>query len=78
MMPVFEVPHIGGAFSNWKWNKMFNMIEFCMENDPEPPNFIKNLIERKEVRAQCGEPHYETMNEHEIAKVARERMDYYQ
>ena len=29
MPPIFETPHIGGAFNDWQWTSMRNAIDFC-------------------------------------------------
>lgn len=36
------------------------------------------MIDKKEVRAVCGEPSYETLNEHEISRIEKTRREYYQ
>lgn len=35
------------------------------------------MIDKKEVRAVCGEPNYETLNEHEISRIEKTRREYY-
>ena len=47
---LFEEPHIGGAFNNWVWAPMRNVVKFCIEGDPKPPNFIQMMIQTKELR----------------------------
>lgn len=53
MAPIYETPHIGGAFNNWKFEQMRNMIDFCMVNDPNPPNFLDDMVNNKQLRAQA-------------------------
>ena len=48
-----------------------------MENDQDSPNFLKLLIDKKEVRAVCGEPYYDTLNDHEISRIKKTSREYY-
>ena len=43
---------------------MLNIVDFCIENDPNPPNFVNLMIERKEIRQAVGEGH--DLTEHEL------------
>lgn len=63
MPPIFETPHIGGAFNDWQWTPMRNAIEFCQANDLDPPKFIDQLVALKAIRAVCGEPLRAPLNE---------------
>ena len=64
MPRFFEEPHIGGPFNDWHWERMSNVVDFCMANDPNPPNFINELINLKILRTSIGEADFE-MTEHE-------------
>lgn len=44
---IYEVPHIGGPFNEWLWTPMRKIVEFCIDNDPKPPDFIQMMIETK-------------------------------
>jgi hypothetical protein len=56
---------------------MRKVIDFCIECDPRPPNFITMMIQNKELRAACGEPEYAELTEHEVYRVNKFRYDYY-
>jgi hypothetical protein len=60
---VYETPHIGGAFNNWVWKEMRNLVDFCLEMDPDPPNFIALMIEEGDLPEKCGEPYNEELTE---------------
>ena len=42
---IYEVPHIGGYFNDWAWKPMRNVVDFCIECDLKPPNFIKMMVD---------------------------------
>jgi hypothetical protein len=55
---------------------MANVVDFCMQNDPNPPNFINELINLKILRTSIGEADFE-MTEHEQQKVNEYKRKYY-
>ena len=56
---------------------MRKIIDFCIECDPRPPNFIAMMIQNKELRAACGEPEFAELTEQEAYRVNKFRKDYY-
>jgi hypothetical protein len=56
---------------------MRKVIDFCIECDPRPPNFINMMIQNKELRTACGEPEYAELSEQEVYRVNKFRYDYY-
>jgi hypothetical protein len=45
-----DVPKIIGQFTNWRYQEMVSLLDFCKENDPTPPNLIKELIDNGTLR----------------------------
>lgn len=65
MPRLFESPHIGGPFNDWHWEGMINVVDFCMQHDPNPPNFVEELINQKVIRSSVSAENDFEMNEHE-------------
>lgn len=56
---------------------MRDVVHFCKDNDPNPPNFIPKLIHSNMIRPDCGEPVNAKLTEHEKGLVQAELNHYY-
>lgn len=70
--PNFEIPHIGGSFNDWNWTKMQSTLDYCMNFDPSPPDFLKDLISKKYLPVSVGAPDFQAMT----AAQEKELLDY--
>ena len=39
-----EIPRIRASFSNWEPKTMRDVVKFCQNNDPNPPDFVKDCV----------------------------------
>ena len=65
------------AFTDWHQKPMREIIQFCTENDADPPNFIPELIQQGLIRPECGLPHNAPMKDFEKSKIDTKLKDYY-
>ena len=42
-----DTPHIIGPFTNWKYCEMRQVVPFCLNNDPNPPDFLTMAVKKK-------------------------------
>lgn len=50
-MPTFYcTPRIAGAFTDWHYKDMREIIPFCMDNDENPPDFAEMLFTEKVIK----------------------------
>lgn len=50
-LPTFySTPRIAGVFSDWHYRDMREIVPFCKDNDPSPPDFADMLFVEKAVK----------------------------
>lgn len=45
-----DKPMILGQFNNWEPRPMHDLIDYCIQNDTNPPDFINELFEDEKIR----------------------------
>lgn len=72
----YEVPHIGGVFNGWKFEKMMNLVDYCLDNDPNPPDFLQQMVDQKFIRQSCVS-NGDALTDAEASKLDKHRRSYY-
>ena len=49
-----RAPKLASQFTDWRYKEMRNVVEFCIDNDPNKPDFLSRLIDEGVVRRECG------------------------
>ena len=44
-MNMSKTPMIASGFNDWRYEKMFEVVEFCMTKDLNPPNFFQECLD---------------------------------
>ena len=50
MPQIYRTPRIASAFNGWHYKDMMEMVPFCEENDPDPPNFVDLCVRENLIR----------------------------
>ena len=51
-LPTFHyTPQIAGAFNGWHYKDMREILPFCQDNDPIPPDFEEVCIKERLIKA---------------------------
>ena len=74
-----DTPHIIGPFTNWKYCEMRPVIPFCLETDPNPPDFLSMAVEKKLISPQClpSDPRHSPPNHYELKRLEKFKEEYY-
>ena len=74
-LPTFyDTPRIASAFSGWHYKDMREIVPFCQENDPEPPDFLEICLKEKLIKQSYG---YELEIDEKKQKIIDARADQY-
>lgn len=49
-----HTPLIAGSFNDWHYERTKEVVPFCMDKDPSPPDFLKRCIEGEELPPECA------------------------
>lgn len=47
-----KTPHIASTFNGWHLEKMVEVVQYCLHNDLDPPNFEEECITDSLIRAE--------------------------
>lgn len=42
---ISDIPRIAASFNNWQYEEMHEVVNFCIKNDLDKPNFFKKCFE---------------------------------
>ena len=45
-------PLIAGSFNDWHYEKMQEVVPFCMDNDLNPPDFLKECVAEGNIKSK--------------------------
>ena len=49
-MNASSTPLFAADFNNWKYEKMHDVVRFCMQKDLDPPNFVQMCINEEKIK----------------------------
>lgn len=69
---------LSSAFTDWHPKPMREVVEFCKENDPYPPDPIPQMVIDGLIRQQCAQLTREQLNANEQQKYETWMQAYYE
>ncbi len=77
-MPQFhDTPRIASDFTGWHYKNMRELVPFCQDNDPDPPDFVEMCYQERKIKDRF-ELSMETLEEREIKIVEARTQKYYE
>ena len=50
MPTIYSTPRIASAFNGWHYRNMREIVPFCEDNDPDPPDILDLCLKERLIR----------------------------